>query len=422
MFNLHRETMTVHRLFLRHLSVTWMVFGFCGVSTFSAPPILPLKSSLDKRQLKTFELENGLSVLLIRDREAKHSTAAVAVGVGAAEDPDNRLGTAHLLEHLLNYGCKDYPEEGAYKSYVEKNQGDTNASTSHFRSGYHFSVTHSALKGGLERLGCLLTSPLLKADLIAREVHAVDSEHRKNLALESALLLRMNWMMLEPTHRIARFRTGTVESLSGITRDELVRFWENQYSANRMKLVVITKEPLDVVSKWIKQSFSGVPNRNLAILKYSGGIIPKDLGKRWIQIKPISEERTLKLYFELPDVSGSWKTKSHLLLDGLISSSHPDGLSDRLRKEDLANSVRFSTDVYKGFTLGVVEFGLTSAGRKIPEKVIELFLDYVSLLKKEGLREYRFRESQRLASLWFQDWTPSSSVSEALGYVESMFD
>ena len=55
----------------------------------------------DKRETKTFSLNNGLDILLISDPDVHRSAAALSIGVGHLHDPVEKQGLAHYLEHML---------------------------------------------------------------------------------------------------------------------------------------------------------------------------------------------------------------------------------------------------------------------------------------------------------------------------------
>ena len=74
----------------------------------------------DKRESKTFSLENGLDILLISDPDVHRSAAALAVGVGHLHDPVEKQGLAHYLEHMLFLGTKKYPEVGSFKKFLDE--------------------------------------------------------------------------------------------------------------------------------------------------------------------------------------------------------------------------------------------------------------------------------------------------------------
>ena len=60
-----------------------------------------LKHPLDKSKSKTVVLENGLKVYLLSDPNLNVSAASVSVEVGSLDNPDERQGLAHFLEHML---------------------------------------------------------------------------------------------------------------------------------------------------------------------------------------------------------------------------------------------------------------------------------------------------------------------------------
>jgi len=91
-----------------------------------------------QRDTKTLALQNGIEVLLISDPEVHRSAAALAVGVGHIHDPEEKMGLAHYLEHMLFLGTKKFPEVGDLKKYLEENSGASNAYTGSVVTNYFF--------------------------------------------------------------------------------------------------------------------------------------------------------------------------------------------------------------------------------------------------------------------------------------------
>lgn len=73
-----------------------------------------LQSEHDLRKYQAIKLSNGMTVLLVSDTQAPKSLAALALPVGSLEDPDNQLGLAHYLEHMVLMGSKHFPEPGSF--------------------------------------------------------------------------------------------------------------------------------------------------------------------------------------------------------------------------------------------------------------------------------------------------------------------
>ena len=82
-----------------------------------------MKHPLDNSQSKTIVLDNELKVYLLSDPDFNVSAASLAVDVGSLENPDNRLGLAHFLEHMLFLGTEKFPDVDEYSSYLKNNGG-----------------------------------------------------------------------------------------------------------------------------------------------------------------------------------------------------------------------------------------------------------------------------------------------------------
>ena len=73
------------------------------------------------RETKTLVLDNGLAVMLMHDPEVHRSAAALSVKVGHLYDPQEKMGLAHYLEHMLFLGTEKYPTVGSFKKYLNQN-------------------------------------------------------------------------------------------------------------------------------------------------------------------------------------------------------------------------------------------------------------------------------------------------------------
>ena len=101
----------------------------------------------EKRNIKGFELANGIKLVLISDPEINMSSCSIGIGAGYLQD--EFPGTAHFLEHLLFMGSEKYSEQNDYHSYVQINGGYDNAFTGDNITCYYLSLETSFLKKGI---------------------------------------------------------------------------------------------------------------------------------------------------------------------------------------------------------------------------------------------------------------------------------
>ena len=77
---------------------------------------------------ETFELSNGMNVLVIPDHRAPVVTHMVWYQVGAADEDAGKTGLAHFFEHLMFKGTQKIGP-GQFSRIVARNGGKDNAFT-----------------------------------------------------------------------------------------------------------------------------------------------------------------------------------------------------------------------------------------------------------------------------------------------------
>jgi insulysin len=133
------------------------------------------------------------------------------------------------------------------------------------------------LEPALDRFSQFFIAPLFLADCTDRELRAVDSEHKKNLQSDHWRLFQLEKDLSNPQYPYNSFGTGNLQTLKedpeakGLdVREAFMKFHETYYSSNLMKLVVLGREPLDQLEKWVLEKFSPVKNKNLKAPDFPG--------------------------------------------------------------------------------------------------------------------------------------------------------
>jgi len=134
------------------------------------------KSPNDPLEYRIVTLENDLTALLIRDKDALKSAASMVVHVGSLKDPVEYQGIAHFLEHMLFMGSEKYPDQAEYTKFVGANGGWTNAYTSLKVTNYHFETSKESFYEALDMFAQFYISPLMKDECVDKEKNAVNSE------------------------------------------------------------------------------------------------------------------------------------------------------------------------------------------------------------------------------------------------------
>lgn len=257
-------------------------------------------------------------------------------------------------------GNKKYPVENAYHQYISAHSGLTNAYTAATSTNYHFEVSAkpsnqeepsatnpSPLLGAMDRFAQFFIEPLFLESTLDRELRAVDSENKKNLQNDQWRLHQLKKSLSNPSHPFCHFSTGNLETLKiapeakGINvRDKFIEFYEKHYSANRMKLCVLGREPLDVLQSWVVEHFSPIKNKNLPPNRWDKEVpFTKDQLGTQIFAKPVMDTRDLTLTFPFIEQDHLYDSQPSRYISHLIGHEGPGSIMSYIKSKGWANGL-----------------------------------------------------------------------------------
>ncbi|KAH0555669.1 hypothetical protein GP486_006386 [Trichoglossum hirsutum] len=422
---------------LRTMSLPIIEAGAPLVEQYSVPRAKVLtseleKPSLDDRAYRVIQLPNKLEALLVHDADTDKASAAMDVCVGSYSDRDDMLGMAHAVEHLLLMGTEKYPKENDYLQYLNANSGWANAYTAATSTNFYFEVaaaphvevsatldsnsntsghSQSPLYGALDRFAQFFIAPLFDASTLDRELRAVDSENKNNLQSDSRRLLQVGKSLSNPDHHYCRFSTGNLETLRdnpkerGIdVRDEFMKFHDREYSANRMKLVVLGRESLDVLESWVVGMFWAVPNKDLPVKKWNDVplLTERELLTQ-VFAKPVMDNHSLDLTFPFLAEDDLYETHPSNYLGHLIGHEGPGSILAYLKEKGWADSLfAGACPVCPGSAFFSVSVGLTEDGLENYKEVVKVIFQYIALVKETPPQEWIVDEIKNMAEVFFR--------------------
>lgn len=379
------------------------------------------KSPNDSREYRHIKLANKLDVLLISDPETEKSAASLDVYVGSYQNPKDREGLVHFLEHMLFLGTADYPNPGDYQTFISEHGGNHNAGTSLEHTTYFFDINADYLDEALDRFAPFFSSPNFDAKYVDRERNAVESEYRLKLKDDG----RRQWDVLQeqidPRHPGSKFTVGNLETLDDregrSLRDELLAIYQRYYSANLMKLVVLGKENLDELEAMVVPRFELVPNTDAEVEVPIDQLIAAENLPLLIEVEPLKDVRELSLNFQLPPMASHWRVKPSNYLAGMIGHEGEASLLQVLKDRGWAQGLSASTGLQdRGSTLFSINIDLTPAGYVNRNQVIEMTFAWIQLFKGEGAPKWRYDEQAQMAEIAFR----FQQKQEPMGYVSSL--
>jgi len=359
-----------------------------------------IKAPTDQAVFRRFVLDNGLRVLLVSDPKFNKSSAALVVRVGQIDDPRDREGMAHFLEHMLFLGTEKYPDVSEYSGFIKANGGVNNAYTATDHTNYHFEVRHDAFAGALDRFAQFFIAPKFNPEFTGREVNAVHNEAMRHVQNDFRRLIGVSRELYDPTSGESKFSTGTKETLAGATPDAVRAFYERYYTADQMALALAGRASLDELEKHARDLFSAIPRRKVTAAVHEPRFLPRKPALRLAQIEPVKELRQLTLEFVLPATRPHFASKPDELLTQLISYPGPGGLVAQLKRDGLINGLSASvwerTATYGSL---LVTISLTPDGQKDHARVLTEFFGYLGHLRTSPFPADFFRDRARIAQL-----------------------
>ncbi|MCC5831816.1 MAG: insulinase family protein [Chlamydiales bacterium] len=360
--------------------------------------------ALSHRETRKIRLENGLEALLISDPDTKESGAALAVAVGSWDDPVDRPGMAHFVEHMLFLGTEKYPEEEGYKRYLDEHGGTPNAFTMADRTVYIFSVNNEGFSEALDRFGQFFIAPIFSPSGVDRECKAIHQEFCKDVPLDPWRVLYVKKELANSKHPFHRFCIGNSDTLERISQDELKEWYNTHYSADLMHLVVYSSESLDSLENEVATIFSNVKKKECLPSSSTEPLFLADKFGKMVLITPIQDLQILEMSWELPRVFGKdLEIHADKLVSHILGHEGTSSLLAQLKRENLAESISSgSFNAGKDQSLFTLSIQLTSKGVEEYETVIERCFQTIASLREVGIPRYIFDEVVELQELKYR--------------------
>jgi len=366
----------------------------------------------DTNKYRYLTLANGIRVLLIHDSSAQKSAAALAVNVGHFDDPQDREGLAHYLEHMLFLGTEKYPKVGEFQSYINQHGGSNNAWTGTEHTCFFFDVTPNAFESGLDRFSQFFTAPLFNSEALDKERQAVESEYKLKLKDDSRRLYQVHKELVNPEHPFSKFSVGNLETLGDrdgqSIRDEIVAFHFEQYSADLMTLAITGPQQLDQLESWCIEKFTAIPNHHLIDKQIEVPYCDEHSTGIMVNVEPVKEIRKLIMTFPMPSMDQHYQSKPLSYFAHLLGYEGSGSLMLALKGQGWITSLSAgggtSGSNYREFT---VSCALTPNGLEHTDDIIQAVFSYLNLIKKDGMAEWRYLEKQAVLESAFRFQEPT---------------
>ena len=284
-------------------------------------------------------LDNGLRVLLHRDDTTPLATVNLLYCVGARDESPDRTGFAHLFEHMMFGGTRQYPD---YDLVVDSLGGENNAFTNNDYTNYYLTVPSTNLRQAL----------LLEADRMRGDWNIVDGhwdvlDVQRRVVTEEYNQRYINqpygdvWMLLRPLcYKRHPYRWCTIGAdirhVHEATLQDVKPFFDRFYRPDNAILSIAGNIDLSEALSMVEEAFGAIPRgSNPAPLDMQSRIYPTE--------EPQHEPRRLAIDRPVPNdalykawvMCDRWDADFYAydMLSDLLSNGHSSRLYRRAVQE-----------------------------------------------------------------------------------------
>ncbi len=253
------------------LSRNIAAFFLAGI-VVALPPALPARaetasqvpaatSTANKDDVSSFNLENGLEVVVIPDHRAPVVTHMLWYHVGSADEEPGKSGIAHFFEHLMFKATKTYPA-GEFSRKVAEIGGQENAFTSYDYTAFYQQVTPQALEMVMTYEADRMEHLILNDDVVKTERDVVLEERRSRVDGDpGALLAEEVSATLYQNHPYRMPVIGWLHEMQQLNLKDALAFYEKYYTPNNATLVVSGDVDLETVKALAEKTYGKLPRR-----------------------------------------------------------------------------------------------------------------------------------------------------------------
>ncbi|MFR9503074.1 MAG: pitrilysin family protein [Rikenellaceae bacterium] len=173
-------------------------------------------------------LENGLTVIVNRDRVSKLAAVNLLYCVGARNEDPTRTGFAHLFEHLMFRGTEKFPD---YDAIVQMASGENNAFTNSDYTDFYITLPKDNIEVALALEADRMRGLALTEELLEVEKRVVIEEFKQRYLNQP--YGDQNMLLRAMTYKVHPYRWSTIglspDHIAAASMKDVERFYSTHY-------------------------------------------------------------------------------------------------------------------------------------------------------------------------------------------------
>lgn len=323
--------------------------------------VAPAWAQAEDELVTTFELDNGMQVVVVEDHRAPVVQHMIWYRVGSADEPSGVSGVSHFLEHLM-FKATDTLEEGEFSSVVARNGGRDNAFTSYDYTAYFQRVAADRLGLMMQMEADRMKNLRLTTDNIVAERGVIIEERNQRVENSPGALFgeQMNAAQYL-NHRYGVPIIGWMHEMRTLGMDNVMEFYRQHYAPNNTILVVSGDVTAEEVHALAEEHYGLIP-ANPDILPRVRTQEPPQIAERRLIYRDarVAQPYVQRSYLAPErDPAAQEKAAALVFLNELLGSGTTSFLTEELQFEQ--QIALFSASFYRPTSLDDTTFNIIVA-------------------------------------------------------------
>src|SRR5512136_1272272 len=183
-------------------------------------------------------LDNGLRVVTSSMPHSRSVSLAILVGAGSCYESKEEAGISHFAEHLFFKGTERRPTSREITQDIEGVGGIINGGTDKEMTVFWCKVAGPHFSIALDVLSDLLLNSRFDTTDIEKERQVIIEEINMNMDIPQQRVDMLIDELLWPEQPLGREVTGYKETVSSLTREQLLNYLSRRYMPNNTVLSI----------------------------------------------------------------------------------------------------------------------------------------------------------------------------------------
>lgn len=219
----------------------------------------PTLAAANDEAVTTFQLDNGMQVVVVEDHRAPVVQHMLWYRAGSADEPKGSSGVAHFLEHLL-FKATDTMESGELSATVARNGGRDNAFTSYDYTAYFQRVAADRLDLMMRMEADRMRNIRLTEENIRTERDVIIEERNQRTENDPGALFGEQLNAAQYlNHRYGVPIIGWMHEMRSLDMEDALSFYQTYYAPNNAVLVVSGDVTPDEVRVLAEKYYGVIP-------------------------------------------------------------------------------------------------------------------------------------------------------------------